>query len=51
MVGITLYLLPCPLIPFCEDDERVRAIVTRLIGELLCEMESCTRFTFYQSPM
>ena len=39
MVGLMLHLPSCLLISFCEDDERVRAIVTRLIGELLRKME------------
>ena len=32
MVSVMLHLPSCLLIPFYEDDERVRAIVTRLIG-------------------
>ncbi len=39
MVGLTLHLPSCLLIPFYEDEEKVRTIMTRLLGELPCEME------------
>ncbi len=39
LVGLTLHLSTCLLIPFCEDEERVRIIMTRLFGELLYGME------------
>ena len=35
MVGLTLHLLSCLLILWCEDEEKLRI----LLGELLCEME------------
>ncbi len=39
MVGIALHLPSCLLIPFCEDEETVRIAVSRVLGELACEME------------
>ena len=38
-VSITLHLPSYLLIPSCQDEEKVRTIVTRLLGELLSEME------------
>ena len=36
---VSRYILPsCLFIPLCEDEEKVRIIVTRLFGELLREM-------------
>ena len=34
LVRPTLYLLSCVLIPRCQDEEKVRTVVTRLLGEL-----------------
>jgi hypothetical protein len=39
LVGPTLYLPSYVLIPCCQDEEKVRTIMTRLLGELLSEME------------
>ena len=34
LVRPTLYSPSCPLIPCCQDEEKVRVVVTRLLGEL-----------------
>ena len=39
LVRPTLYPPSFLLIPFCQDEEKVRTVVTRLLGELLSEME------------
>ena len=39
LVGPTLHLQSCLLIPYCQDEEQVRTVVTRLLRELLYEME------------
>ena len=39
LVRPTLYSPSCPLILCCQDEEKVRAVVTRLLGELPREIE------------
>ena len=39
LVGPTLHLQSCLLIPCCQDEEQVRTIVTQLLRELLYDAE------------
>ena len=43
LVGPALYLLSCLLIPCSQDEENLRTIVSRLLGELLGLLELHTR--------